>query len=286
MMTPGHFWVPRFRPYVAAGRLRVGFVAIPHRRGFHPATVIYASGYAVPAMTARRKLSIELAAYLTDSLADAVRGEAGLELPAVTAAARALVARDTLGWEAAFLRAATAGRAPWGARIERWREVEAALPDLVDRITLAGADPAAAARETARELDRVLGGRGHARAAVRPRWVGRGGRGGGVAGAWGLAVLVDCARGAAQPRGRGARGGGGGWRTRPVATRARLVRGGGGAPRGRSFRRHPDDGAGFDRSVARRRAAADPGGSGACAGDAVLARHARKDGWRRGARAR
>src|SRR6059058_809277 len=134
MMTTGHFWVPRFRPYVAAGRLRVGFVAIPHRRGFHPATVIYASGYAVPAMTARRKLSIELAAYLTDSLADAVRGQAGLELPA-----------------------ATAGRAPWGARIERWREVEAALPDLVDRITLAGADPAAAARETARELDRVLG---------------------------------------------------------------------------------------------------------------------------------
>jgi len=157
MMTTGHFWVPRFRPAVLAGRLRVGFVAIPHRPGFRPATVIYASGYAVPAMTARRKLSIELAAYLTDSLADAVRGEAGLELPAVTAAARALVARDTLGWEAAFLRAATAGRVPWGARIERWREVEAALPDLVDRITLAGADPAAAAREMARELDRVLG---------------------------------------------------------------------------------------------------------------------------------
>src|SRR5437763_9575169 len=108
-------------------------------------------------MTARRKLSIGLAAYLPGSLADAVRGQAGLELPAVTAAARALVARDTLGWEAAFLRAATAGRAPWGARIERWREVEAALPDLVDRITLAGADPASAARATARGLDRVPG---------------------------------------------------------------------------------------------------------------------------------
>jgi multiple sugar transport system substrate-binding protein len=157
MMTTGHFWVPRLRPYVATGRLRVGFVAIPHRAGVRPATVIYASGYAVPAMAARRKLSVELAAYLTDSLADAARGEAGLELPALTTATQALVAADTLGWEAAFVRAAAAGRVPWGARIERWREVEAVLPDLLDRITLAGADAAAAAQATARELDRLLG---------------------------------------------------------------------------------------------------------------------------------
>jgi len=119
--------------------------------------VLYASGYAVPATAGRRKLAIELAAYLTDSLADAARGETGLELPALTTAAQALVARDTLGWEAAFVRAAAVGRAPWGARIERWPEVEAVLPDLLDRITLAGADPAAAAHEMARQLDRMLG---------------------------------------------------------------------------------------------------------------------------------
>ena len=157
MMTTGHFWVPRLLPSVAAGRLRLGFVGIPHRAGFHPATVLYASGYAVPATAGRRKLAIELAAYLTDSLADAARGETGLELPALTTAAQALVARDTLGWEAAFVRAAAVGRAPWGARIERWPEVEAVLPDLLDRITLAGADPAAAAHEMARQLDRMLG---------------------------------------------------------------------------------------------------------------------------------
>ena len=157
MMTTGHFWVPRLRPYVATGRLRVGFVVIPHRAGARPVTVIYASGYAVPAMATRRKLSIELAAYLTDSLADAARGEAGLELPAMTTATQALVAGDTLGWEAAFVRAAAAGRVAWGARIERWREVEAVLPDLLDRIALAGADAAAAAHASARALDRVLG---------------------------------------------------------------------------------------------------------------------------------
>ena len=157
MLTTGHSWVPRLRPYAASGRLRVGFVGIPHRAGVRPVTVIYASGYAVPAIAARRKLSIELAADLTDSLADAARGEAGLELPALTTAAQALVARDTLGWEAAFVRAAAVGRMPWGARIERWREVAAVLPDLLDRITLAGAAPAAAAHELARQLDRVLG---------------------------------------------------------------------------------------------------------------------------------
>src|SRR5439155_1081461 len=69
MLTTGHSWVPRLRPYAASGRLRVGFVGIPHRAGVRPVTVIYASGYAVPAIAARRKLSIELAADLTDSLA-------------------------------------------------------------------------------------------------------------------------------------------------------------------------------------------------------------------------
>jgi multiple sugar transport system substrate-binding protein len=157
MMTAGHFWIPELRPYVVDGRLRVGFVAVPHRAGFPPATVIYASGYAAPATGARRRLAIELAAYLTDSLAAATRGKSGLELPAVTAAAQALAARDTLGWDAAFLRAAAHGRVPWGARIERWREVEAVLPDLMDRITLGGAEPRVAARAMAREIDRVLG---------------------------------------------------------------------------------------------------------------------------------
>src|SRR5207302_2021094 len=78
MMTTGHSWVPRLRPYVAAGRMRFGFVGIPHRAGVRPATAIYASGYAVP-------------------------------------------------------------------------------PDLLDRITLAGADPGAAAHDMARQVDRVLG---------------------------------------------------------------------------------------------------------------------------------
>jgi multiple sugar transport system substrate-binding protein len=156
LLTVGHFWIPMMRPYVTDGRLRIGFVEIPHRVGASPQTVIYASGFAVPATAPHRRLSIQLAAFLADSQAQAVRVAGGLELPTLTGAATALEAGDTSGWEAVFLRASRHARVPWGARIERWREVEAALPDLMDRVTLEGVDPQVAAREMARRIDRLL----------------------------------------------------------------------------------------------------------------------------------
>ena len=75
----------------------------------------------------------------------------------MSAAAQDAATADTLGWEAAFLRAAAHGRPGWGARVAQWREVEAELGDLMDRVTVGGADPRRAARATARELDRLLG---------------------------------------------------------------------------------------------------------------------------------
>jgi hypothetical protein len=72
-------------------------------------------------------------------------------------AAQALAAADTLGWDAAFLRAAAHGRAPWEARIAQWPEVEARLAGLLARIVVTGADPAGAASDVARELDGLLG---------------------------------------------------------------------------------------------------------------------------------
>jgi multiple sugar transport system substrate-binding protein len=157
MLTVEHSAIPQLRARAAGGRLRVGFSAIPHRVGFPPATVLCAAGYAVPALALRRKLAVELVASLTDSLAGRVRGEAGLELPALSSVAVALAASDTLGWEAAFLRAAPHARLPWEARTPRWGEVETALAGLMDRIILGGADPEAAAHDMARQLDHLLG---------------------------------------------------------------------------------------------------------------------------------
>jgi multiple sugar transport system substrate-binding protein len=159
MLTVDHSVIPQVRPRVAAGRMRVGFIAIPHRAGYPPATVLTASGFGVPALALRRKLAVELVASLTDSLAGRLRAEAGLELPALTSVAVALAAADSLGWEAAFLRAAPQARIPWHARIGRWGEVELALAGMMDRIMLEGADPQAAAHDMALQLDHLLGAR-------------------------------------------------------------------------------------------------------------------------------
>jgi multiple sugar transport system substrate-binding protein len=158
MLTTGHFWVPTLRPYVVNGRLRIGFVEIPHRSGVQPQTVVYASGLAVPADAAHRRLSVELAAYLADSLAEAIRQTAGIELPSLTASAQTVAILDTTGWEPVFLRAVHHARMPWGARVAQWREVEAALPVMMDRIVLQHVDPAVAARDMARQIDSLLTG--------------------------------------------------------------------------------------------------------------------------------
>jgi ABC-type glycerol-3-phosphate transport system substrate-binding protein len=155
MVTVGHAAMPQIKSRAAGGGLRVGFTAIPHRGGFAPATVLCATGYAVPALGLRRKRAVELVASLTDSLAGRLRGEAGLELPAVSSVAAALAAGDTLGWEGAFLRAAPYARIPWEARVPQWAEVEGVLTALMNQITH-GADPDAAAHDVALELDRLL----------------------------------------------------------------------------------------------------------------------------------
>jgi multiple sugar transport system substrate-binding protein len=156
MVPAGHFWLPGFRPHVEAGRLRLGFVMLPHLEGVAPVTVVYASGFAVPRSVRHRRLSVELAAFLADSAAQAARAAGALELPASRRVAEAAARADTTGWEAAFLRAAPFGRAPWGARIARWREVEAVLPDVMDRIILRGEAVEPVLRDVARQLDAIL----------------------------------------------------------------------------------------------------------------------------------
>jgi multiple sugar transport system substrate-binding protein len=161
MMPAGHFWIPAFRPHVLAHRMRVGFTTIPYREGLAPATVLYAAGVAVPALARSRRLSVELAGFLVDSLAQTTRAAGGLELPAIASIAERVAAQDTTGWEAVFLHAARSGRQPWGARIAKWREVEAILPDIMDRVIMNGEDVEAVLHDVARRLDAVLApGRG------------------------------------------------------------------------------------------------------------------------------
>jgi multiple sugar transport system substrate-binding protein len=162
MMPAGHFWLPQLRPYVELHGLRIGFAPFPHRIGFPPATVLYASGLAVPRNVRHKKLSVELAAFMADSLAQATRAAGGLAIPALTSVARQVAATDTTGWEAAFHAAVPSGRMPWGARVAKWREVEDVLPDIMDRVILNHEDVEAVLHDVARRIDRLLGPRGRA----------------------------------------------------------------------------------------------------------------------------
>ena len=156
MVPVGHFWMPQFRPFLEQRRLRLGFTQIPHREGFPAATVLYASGFAVARNAHHKRLSVELAAYMADSLAQVTRAAGGLEIPSLSRIADQVAAADTAGFEGVFRRAVRGGRMPWGARIERWREVEAILPDIVDRIVIGGEDVEAVLHDVARQIDRVL----------------------------------------------------------------------------------------------------------------------------------
>jgi len=159
MVPIGHFWVPNLVPHVEAGRLRVGLTTFPHRAGGAPATVIYAAGVAVPRNASHKRLSVELAAFMVDSLAQVTRAAGQLEIPALTRIAAQVAAADTTGWEAVFHAALASGRMPWGARIARWREVEAILPDIMDRVVLRGEPVEAVLHDVARQVDAALGRR-------------------------------------------------------------------------------------------------------------------------------
>lgn len=156
MMTAGHFWLPQLRAYAADGRTAIGFVPIPHRAGSPPATIFYASGWAVPRNVPNRRLAVTLAAFLADTVAQRIRAESGLELPGLSSVADDLVARDTTGWERAFVDAMPSARPPWGARVAGWREVEARLPDVIDQVVLGGRDLHAALADAARDIDAIL----------------------------------------------------------------------------------------------------------------------------------
>ncbi len=173
MIPAGHFWVPQLEPYVAQGRIRVGIAPMPHRAGFPPATVLYASGYAVPRNVRHKRLSVELAAFMADSLGQITRAKGGLAIAALTRIARQVEAADTTGWEASFAAAARVGRMPWGARVAKWREVEDILPDIMDRVILNHEDVAAVLHDVARKVDRVLGAPAAPPAAARASGAGR-----------------------------------------------------------------------------------------------------------------
>ena len=156
LLPSGHWLIPNIRAQLARGQLSLGVVSFPHAPGAAPATPLFASGWAVPRNATHRKLAVELAAALAGAAAQRHRLAAGLELSTMPAVQAEFASHDTLGLERAFLAQVAFGRPPWGARITRFREVEAQLPDIIDRVVIRGEPVADVARDVARRLDEVL----------------------------------------------------------------------------------------------------------------------------------
>ena len=110
----------------------------------------------MPANAPHRKLAVELAARLAGPDAQRSRLASGLELSAMPAVQRAWVGTDTLGLESAFVRQLAYGEPPWGARIARYREVEAQMFDVLDRVLIGRQDVHAVTSDVARRIDGIL----------------------------------------------------------------------------------------------------------------------------------
>lgn len=156
LLPSGHWLIPNIRTQLSHGDLKLGVVSFPRAPGAQVATPLFASGWAVPRNTPRRKLAVALAAALSDAEAQRTRLSAGLELSAMPAVQQAFAMHDTLGLDSAFIAQLRWGRPPWGARIARFREVEAQLPEIIDRVVIHGQSARDAAILVARRIDAIL----------------------------------------------------------------------------------------------------------------------------------
>lgn len=156
LLTSGHWLIPNIRKAMSRGQLSLGVVSIPHADGHPVRTPLFASAWGVPRNSRHRKLAVELAAALSSPEAQRHRLASGLELSTIPAVQRDFAARDTLGLERAFLAQVQYGEPPWGARIAKFREVEAQLPEMLDRVLINHESIDVVTTDVARRIDRIL----------------------------------------------------------------------------------------------------------------------------------
>jgi multiple sugar transport system substrate-binding protein len=156
MLYSGHWTLQLLLSGMAFDPGDLAVLPIPHREGRETVTVLYASGWAVPANVVNRRLAIELAAFLASDDAQRTRAATGLAIPAFRDLARQRAEDDPTGVEAAFLAQALRGRMTWGARVRDFHEVERLVFEVMDRHLLRGEPLERAAADVARRVDEVL----------------------------------------------------------------------------------------------------------------------------------
>lgn len=97
MANSGHWWLPSINAQIEKGaKLSIGVTRIPHAPGAKNATVLYASGWAVPKNVKNQRLAVELAAWLSSPYAQKVRCADGLAISANKQVAEEIAKKDAV----------------------------------------------------------------------------------------------------------------------------------------------------------------------------------------------
>ncbi len=157
-LLSGHWTLPVFRDLVEAGTLDLAIVPIPH----HPsrtatASVLYASGWAVPPNAPHLRRAIDLAGFLASPEAQRIRARSGLAIPSRMDVAAEFAAADGTGVEGAFIALVEGARMTWGARVRDFSRIEALAVEIMDRRLVRGEPLASSASDVARRIDAEFG---------------------------------------------------------------------------------------------------------------------------------
>ncbi|MEA4883712.1 MAG: sugar ABC transporter substrate-binding protein [Clostridia bacterium] len=153
MANSGHWWLPSIKDQIAKGaKLNIGITRIPHAPGAKNATVLYASGWAVPKNVKNQRLAVELASWLSSPYAQKVRCAQGLAISANKQVAEEVAKTDPV--EAMFFDIVPDGRPSLGAETRHYRPlIEDTMDEALQKIILGGTSVKDALNWAAKTID-------------------------------------------------------------------------------------------------------------------------------------
>ncbi len=153
MANSGHWWLPSINAQIAKGaKLNIGVTRLPHAPGAKNATVLYASGWAVPKNVKNQRLAVELAAWLSGTYAQRVRCADGLAISANKHIAAEIAKKDAV--EALFLDIVPEGRPSLGAETRHYRPlIEDTMDEALQKIIVGGSSVKDALNWAAKTID-------------------------------------------------------------------------------------------------------------------------------------
>lgn len=156
VITGRWFWLSVKRQIEQGAPLDVGIAPIPYAPGFKNVTVTYASGWAVPANVADKRLAVELAAWLSSEYAQRERClKGGLAISANKKVAEEQAKLNPV--DAAFIRMLDFARVPVGSQTKYYRPLfERVWAEAVDRILIKGMSVKEAFDWAAEEIDKAI----------------------------------------------------------------------------------------------------------------------------------